>query len=170
MLFAAVKKLGNLRVYLNRKSVAHHIPGLRDQIPVDFVADGFAGQQMAVAVAIETGFTQGPGEVAAGPFSCHLYKAQFRKGQNIGLAFVPSHGLVHPGHDFFLMGFPAHIDEVDDNNAPDVSEPNLVGNFFYRLQVGLKDGLVKIMLAHVTAGVHVNGYQGLGLFYDDIAP
>jgi len=125
---------------------------------------------MAVAVAVEAGFAQGAGEVAAGPFPGHLDQAQFSQGQDVGLALVLSHGLVHGGHDLFLVGFFSHVDEVDDDDAADIPQPYLVGDLLDGLQVGIEDGLVKVVLAHVTAGVDVNGHQGFGLLDDDIAP
>ena len=43
MLFPAVKKLGNFRMYFYREPVAHDIPGFGDQVSVNFMADGFSG-------------------------------------------------------------------------------------------------------------------------------
>lgn len=144
MVFTAVEKLGNFRMYFYRKPVAHHILGFGGQIPVNFVADGFARQQVAVSITVKTGFTKGPGQIAAGAFARHLNQTKFRKRENICLAFIFFHGFVHLGHDLVLVGGFTHVNEVNDNDAADIAQPDLVGNLLDCFQVGFQDGFIKV--------------------------
>ena len=54
-----------------------------------------------------------------------------------------------------------HVDEVDHDDAADVTQPELVGHLFGGLQVVAEDRLLQIGLAHVLAGVDVDHREGL---------
>ena len=61
------------------------------------------------------------------------------------------------------------VDEVDDDEAPDVPEPELPGDLLGGLQVGLEDGLLQVAAAHEAPGIDVNGGEGLGGVDEQIA-
>ena len=62
-----------------------------------------------------------------------------------------------------------HVDEVDDDQAGKVAQPELAGDFFGRLEVGLERGVLDRVLAGRAAGVDVDRDQRLGLVDDDVA-
>ncbi len=61
-----------------------------------------------------------------------------------------------------------HVDEVEDDDAADVPEPELVGDLAHGLEVRLQDRVLQGPLAHVPAGVDVDGGERLGLVDDDV--
>ena len=63
----------------------------------------------------------------------------------------------------------AHVDKVHDDEAADIPQAELAGDFFRRLDVGLENHLVHILGATVAAGVHVHGNECFGLINDDVA-
>ncbi len=64
---------------------------------------------------------------------------------------------------------PLHVDEVDDDDAAQVAQPDLAHDLAGRLEVDLEHRLLEVALAHVLAGVDVDGHQGLGVVDDDVA-
>ena len=63
-----------------------------------------------------------------------------------------------------------HIDEVDDDDAAEISQANLANDFFDRVHVGFDDGVFEARgFAYVLAGVDVDGDQRFGLVDDDVA-
>jgi hypothetical protein len=81
-----------------------------------------------------------------------LLQALFQGAQH--LAFV------------LLLG---HVDEIDDDDAAEVAQPQLAHDGLGRFQVGLEDGFFQVAMPHVGAGVHVDGGHGLGLVDDHVA-
>ena len=67
------------------------------------------------------------------------------------------------------MRFLFHVNEIDDNNAADISKPELIGNLFSRFHIGLKDCLFKVFSADIAACVDINHCEGFGGFNDDVA-
>src|SRR5947209_8439207 len=73
-------------------------------------------------------------------------------------------------HDFLAVLALIHIDEVDHDDAAQVAQPYLAHDFFDGINVGLHDGVFKARrLAHVLAGIDIDGHQRLGLVDHDIA-
>ena len=62
-----------------------------------------------------------------------------------------------------------HVDEVDDDQAGQVAQAQLAGDFVGGLEVGLERGFLDGVLAGGAARVHVDGDQRLGLVDDDVA-
>jgi hypothetical protein len=62
-----------------------------------------------------------------------------------------------------------HVDEVDNDDAAEVPQPELAGDGDCRFQIGLENGVVEIAHADETAGVHVDGGHRLGLVDDQVA-
>src|SRR5690606_5232061 len=61
-----------------------------------------------------------------------------------------------------LVRLGLHVDEVADDDAADVPQPELSGDHPCRVQVGLEDGLLRILLPRVPAGVDVDRDERLG--------
>ena len=71
--------------------------------------------------------------------------------------------------DRAVVALLVHVDEVDDDQAGEIAQAELSGDFFRRLQVGLERGVLDVMLAGRAAGVDVDRDQRLGLVDDDVA-
>ena len=63
-----------------------------------------------------------------------------------------------------------HVDQVDDDEAADVPEAELVDYLLHGLEVRAEHGLLQVALADVAAGVHVDGRERLALVDDQVAP
>ncbi|MNV14097.1 hypothetical protein D3C71_1047710 [compost metagenome] len=61
-----------------------------------------------------------------------------------------------------------HVDEVDDDDAAQVAQPQLARHRLCRLQIGAEHGFFQIALANERTGVHVDGGHRLGLVDDQI--
>ena len=62
-----------------------------------------------------------------------------------------------------------HVDEVDDDDAADVAQPQLAGDLLGRLEVVAEDGLLEARRADVLAGVDVDDRERLGVLDDERA-
>ena len=62
-----------------------------------------------------------------------------------------------------------HVDEVDDDQAGEIAQAQLAGDFVGGLEIGAQRGVLDIVLAGRAAGVDVDGDQRLGLVDDDVA-
>ena len=61
-----------------------------------------------------------------------------------------------------------HVDEVHHDDAADVAEAELMRHLPRRLDVGLEDGVLRVLLPGVAAGVHVDRGERLGGLDDDV--
>ena len=57
-----------------------------------------------------------------------------------------------------------HVDKVDNNDAADIAEPDLVGDLPGRFHIGFKNSLGLVVLADIPSGIDVDNRQGLGRF------
>ena len=55
-----------------------------------------------------------------------------------------------------------HIDKVDNDDTAQVAQPKLAGNRRGRLKVGFENGLFKVAVTHIAAGININGGHCLG--------
>ena len=73
--------------------------------------------------------------------------------------------------DFFFHGALVfgwgHVDEVDDDQAADVAQAQLTGDFFSRFKVGLQGGFFNIAAFGGARRVDVDGHQGFGRVDND---
>jgi hypothetical protein len=68
-----------------------------------------------------------------------------------------------------VLGIP-HVDEIDDDDAAEISDPKLPGNRLSCLKIGLEDGFFQIPAPDKGTGVDVDGRHRLGLVENEIAP
>ncbi len=71
--------------------------------------------------------------------------------------------------DGAVVALLVHVDEVDDDQAGEVAQAELAGDFFGGFEVGLERGVLDVVLARRAAGVDVDRDQRLGLVDDDVA-
>ncbi len=68
----------------------------------------------------------------------HLHKTKVSQPEDGGLSFIGLHGLMEGGEDFFLVLPLVHVDEINDDDAPDIAEAQLPGNLTRCLEIGLQ--------------------------------
>ena len=89
--------------------------------------------------------------------------------EHLGAGLVPGQGVAeHPDH-LVAVRPDLHVDEVDDDDAADVAEPELAGDLLGRLEVVAEDRLLEARRADVLAGVDVDDGERLGVLDDERA-
>ena len=97
-------------------------------------------------------------------------QAEIVERQNLVGRPVGPHGLFEGLHHLLAILALVHVDEVDDDDAAEVAQPDLAHDLLHGFDVGLDDGVFQAVgLADVLAGVDVDGDQRLGLVDDDVA-
>ena len=76
---------------------------------------------------------------------------------------------LHAPLDRAVVAAFVHVDEVDDDQAGEIAQAQLPGDFVGRLAIGLERGVLDVVLARGAARVHVDGDQRFGLVDDDVA-
>ena len=90
------------------------------------------------------------------------------EAEHVGPGVIVPHGVLQGLEHLLPVGLLVHVDEVDDDDAADVPEAELDGDLPSGLAVGVGDGLLQVVLAHVLARVHVDDGHGLGPVDDQI--
>ena len=72
------------------------------------------------------------------------------------------------GDDLLFVGFALHINKIDNNNAPDIAQPQLPRNLPGGEQVRFQDRFFLALLTNETAGINIDCYQGFSLIEDDV--
>ena len=62
-----------------------------------------------------------------------------------------------------------HINEIDNNQAREITKTQLAPHFLCSFQVGFQRGFFNVALSGGFAGVDVNRYQRFGLVHHQIA-
>ena len=78
-------------------------------------------------------------------------------------------GLPHRVLDLALVLLQQEVDEVDHDDAADVSQPQLASDLAGRFEVRRQHRLLEVGLADGLAGVHVDDRHRLGLLDDQVA-
>ena len=82
---------------------------------------------------------------------------------------VTRHQLLHSGEQLVAILTFVHVNEVDDNDAAHIPQPQLTGNFIGGSQVHLISTLILSQLRFVAVtAVHIDYMQGLGMLNDEI--
>src|SRR5262249_8570481 len=108
-------------------------------------------------------------EALARPLARHLHEPELRDAEHLRARLVLPHRLLEGVVDLLPVGGLFHVDEVDDDDAADVAQPELVDDLLRRLEVRLENGLFLVLLADVAAGVDVDRGERLGLVEDEVA-
>ena len=92
-----------------------------------------------------------------------------RDAADLDAGAVVLEALFEPALDRTVVAVLVHVDEIDDDQAGKVAQPQLAGDFVRRLKIGLERGVLDVMLAGGAAGIDVDGDQRLGLIEHDVA-
>ena len=102
-------------------------------------------------------------------FAGHLDQAQFRDLQNRRarpiLLQSLFQGLVHAALVLFLL----HVDQVENDDAAAVPQPELIGDFLNGFEVRLQDRVFEVFLSDVATRVHVDRDESFRLVDHDVA-
>src|SRR5438876_6962800 len=142
---------------------------LAHDLAQDLVAHGVRGLYFAAPAAGRAGPAQHVRERFARALAGHLHQAErgeavHRHARAVARERLPEL-LEHRG----AVPVALHADEVEDDEAAEIAQPQLARDRLRRLEVGLEDGVVEIAAADVAAGVDVDGGERLGLVDDQIA-
>src|SRR5207253_1039252 len=103
----------------------------------------------------------------------HLHQADVADLEDVRLRAIGAEGLLEGLEDLLPVRAFVQVDEVDDDDAADVAQPQLVDDLLRRLAVDLGDRVFErragALFADVPARVDVDGDQRLGLVDDDVA-
>ena len=108
-------------------------------------------------------------QTLAGALARHLDQPELGDFENVGARFVFFQRFPQSFVDLLAIGLFFHVDEVDDDEAADVSQPELAHDLLHRLDIGLEDRFFLIAFADEAAGVDVHSRQRFGPFDDDVA-
>ena len=122
---------------------------------LDVTDDAGAGATWADDAAA---FTQRWAQALTG----HFQQAKARDAPNLHAGAVGFQALTHALFDGALVLGRGHVDEVDDDQAADVTQAQLAGDFLGRFQVGLQGGFFDVAAFGGARRVDVDGHQGFG--------
>jgi hypothetical protein len=86
----------------------------------------------------------------------------------VGLGTVARQGPLERGQHRAAVRLIAHVDEVDDDDAAEITQAQLSRNGHGGLQIRAENGLLKISVADERARVDVDGGHRLRLVDDEI--
>ena len=110
-----------------------------------------------------TGLREDLDQAATDPLSSHLHQTQRGHLGDLVLGAVPSQALEHPAHDKVPVALEHHVDEVDDDDAADVTQPQLSNDLLGCLDVVLGDRFLEVAArADELARVDVDHGHRLG--------
>ena len=96
------------------------------------------------------------------PLAGQLQEAERTDAAQLDARPVVAHGVLELVLDLGVVARDLHVDEVDDDEAGEVAQPQLAGNFGGCFKVGLEGRLLDVALARRAPRVHVDGDQRLG--------
>ena len=99
----------------------------------------------------------------------HFQQTEFGDGRHGYLGPVVFELLDQIIVDFLAVSRLVHIDEVDNDQAPDVPQAQLAGHLPGGLQIDLEGILLVVPFTDEAPAVHVHHHHGLGLLHDQVA-
>src|SRR5262245_24292001 len=138
----------------------------------DLVADRRARLDDGAPCAIRARLGEHALEALLDPLARDDHQAEIRDLQRLRRRAIFAKLLLHRLEDLLPVLLLLHVDEVEHDDPAEVAETNLPDDLLYGLQVRLENRVLEAagaLLADVTAGVHVDGNEGLGLVDHDRA-
>lgn len=141
-----------------------------DEFALDFDAEATDGFNDGAAVAVGAGDVHTAGGAFLGALTGHLHDAEWGDGEDVAFCFIFAHFFPDDVEDGLAVATVFHIDEVEDDEAADVAEFDLAGDFVSGFEIGLDDVVFAVFAsAFMGAGIYVDGGEGFGFFDDDFA-
>src|SRR4051812_4038427 len=124
---------------------------------------------MAAATALRTGLRRTLQHAGANPLARHFEQPEMRDAPDLDSRAVLAQAIAELALDRAVVALLVHVDEVDDDQARKVAQPELSRDLLGGLEVGLERGILDVMFAGRAAGIDVDRNQRLGLVDDDVA-
>ena len=109
------------------------------------------------------------GETFARTFARHFNQTQLGKAVDGHARTITRQRLAKLVEHRVLVLLVIHVDEIDNDDAAEITQPQLAGRHQCRLKVGFENRVVEIATTDKTAGIDINGGQRLGLIDNQIA-
>ncbi len=161
--------VGDRRVHGQRDLLAGVRGGAGEQLAADLEADGGQRLDAARALAVRALAAQGALQARPRALAGQLHEADLAHRQQLGAGGVAEELLREGVVNLAPVGRVFHVDEVDDDDAAEVAQPQLADDLAARLEVEGEDGLLQRLSADELAGIDIDGHQGLGLVDDQVA-
>ena len=166
--FLVEKKFDDFGRRHNTEFTRVELPGFAEDLAQDVVADAAGGLDDAFAGTGAAGFAQLVRQRLSGALARHLEQPQRREAVDRRFDAVSRQLLLKLGQYLRLMIFLDHVDEIDDDDAAQVAQPQLASNGLRSFQIGLENRVIEIARANKASGVDINGGEGLGLVDDQV--
>src|SRR5262249_46017694 len=129
----------------------------------------FVARHLAEAAAVRAILGVVVEQARALALTRHLDQPQLAHGERLRARAVLAQLLAQLLEHRALVRLDLHVDEVDDDDAADVAQPELTRDLARRLEVVAEDRLFLVLLAGEAAGVDVDRHQRLGMVDADVA-
>src|SRR3989442_719124 len=114
-----------------------------------------------------TGPAEQPLQTAPGALASDLDEAELAELQRARSGPVLPQFGGEDSQDIVLAALLLHVDEIDHDDAAEISQPDLPYDLDRRLEVRPEDRLLQAPGADVLAGVHIDGHERFGRLDDD---
>src|SRR3954447_19531026 len=108
---------------------------------------------VAAAAALRAGLRRTLQHAGAGALARHLQEAKMRDAPALDAGAVLSQAIAELALDRAVVALLVHVDEVDDDQARKVAQPELSRDLLGGLEVGLERGILDVMFAGRAAGI-----------------
>ena len=142
---------------------------LAQDLAENLVAHRLRRLDEAAALAGWTRHAQHVFQALARALARHLDQAERRHRRDVVLGVVAGQRFLQRLQHLLAVLLLLHVDEVDDDDAAEVAQPQLARDRHRRLEVGAEDRLLERAVADVRAGVDVDRRHRLGLVEDQVA-
>ncbi len=122
---------------------------------------------VALARAARTDDLAGFAQRGTQALARHFQQAEARDTADLHPGAIHPQGIAQPVFHFALVFGGLHIDEVDDDQAAQVAQPQLAGDFIGRFQIGIQRGFLDVAALGGARRVDVDGDQRFGMVDDD---
>src|ERR1700692_867249 len=85
----------------------------------------------------------------------HLQKPEMRNAADLDTGAVVLEALLQAPLDRAVVALFVHVDVIDDDQSGEVPQPQLTGDLVRGFEVGLKRGILDVVLARGAAGIDV---------------
>ena len=93
----------------------------------------------------------------------HFQQAEARNAADLDAGAVDIGGIHQTLLDVFAVTCHTHINEINNNQAAQIAQTQLAGNFIGRFEIGLVRGFFNITALGCFRGVDINGYKRFGV-------
>ena len=165
-----VKQIGgNIHRHLAVNLLGVVLHGLFFDETQDGQGEGFVVTDHALTLATGADMAAGLVEGGAQTLARHLQQTETGDPAQLDAGTILMHRFTQTVFHFALMANRGHVDEVDYDQATQVAQTQLTGNFVGRFQVGLQRSLFDIAALGGAGGVDIDGGQCFGRIDNDAA-